>query len=394
MRQHSAGRMEKVAEAVIPEIARAIAAHPETVSLGQGVVFYPPPPTALEYARRRMAADDRHVYGPVAGLPELHEAIAAKLAAHNGIQLGTGQTLFVTAGANMAFNALMLAVCDPGDEVILLLPYYFNHEMTATMCGCKVKCVPTGDDYHPLVENIKDAITGKTRAIVTVSPNNPSGAVYPERSLRAINALCAERGICHISDEAYEDFTFGGRRHFSPASQAGTEDHTVSLFSMSKSHGFASWRIGYMVAPRRLHDALTKIQDNVLICPPAISQFAAIECLNHGARYIRQMKQTIDANRELCLDKLAPLIARGLISAPPAEGGMYLFVRLNTGLDDTRIAHRLIAEHRVAAIPGSAFGAACNPSLRISYGALTTARLRTGIERLVRGLRAILKAPA
>lgn len=379
--------MNAVDEAIIPLINRRIAQTAGTISLGQGVVFYPPPPQAILYAMKQMAGSgNQHLYGPVEGLPELCEALTSKLNNDNKIKLDDRQMIFVTAGANMAFNALMLACCTPGDEVILLLPYYFNHEMTATMCGCKVRCVRTDDNFRPLLENIKNAVGPKTRALVTVSPNNPSGCVYSEKTLTAINALCAEHNIYHISDEAYENFTYG-MPHFSPASIPSSGAHTLSLFSMSKSYGFASWRIGYMVVPKQLAKALTKVQDNILICPPAISQYAAIACLRYGRPYLKEQLRVIEANRKLCLEKLAPLTEQSIISTPPAAGAIYLFVRLNTDIPDRQISYRLIDKYQVAVIPGSAFGPLGQPALRISYGALTTASLEDGIERLVAGLR-------
>ena len=131
------------------------------------------------------------------------------------------------------------------------------------------------------------AITPRTRAIVTISPNNPSGAVYPKATLAAVNALCSERGIYHISDEAYEYFVYDGAEHFSPASLPGATEHTISLYSFSKAYGFASWRIGYMVIPEALTVAVRKAQDTILICPPVVSQHAALGALAAPADYRR-----------------------------------------------------------------------------------------------------------
>ena len=132
---------------------------------------------------------------------------------------------------------------------------------------------------------IERAITPRTRAVVTVSPNNPTGAVYPESTLRAVNTLCRDRGIFHIHDEAYEYFTYGGAGHFSPGSLPEAAGHTISLFSLSKAYGMASWRIGYMVIPEVLAEAVNKIQDTILICPPAVSQHAAIAALEVGRSF-------------------------------------------------------------------------------------------------------------
>lgn len=392
MHNKGSDRMRWVDEAIIPLISQAIKDKPGTISLGQGVVNYPPPPQALESAHQRMAepSNSQHLYGSVQGIDELQQAIVEKIQRHNNIDLGSPQAIFVTAGANMAFHALILAICDIGDEVILLTPYYFNHEMTITMCGNQAKCVATDQDYQPVIADIEKNITEKTKAVVTVSPNNPSGAVYSQKVLSEINALCARYNIYHISDEAYEHFVFAQHHHFSPASLATAEPHTATMFSMSKSYGFASWRIGYMIVPEHLRNALIKVQDNILICPPVVSQYAALACLQNGDAYLQQCLQVLDENRKLCLAALSSLIEKGIISAPPALGAMYLFVRLNSTVNDKELSQRLIDEYQVAVIPGSAFGDLSGPALRISYGALDRETLQEGMRRLSAGLHDIL----
>ena len=188
----------------------------------------------------------------------------------------------------MGFVNAVLAITDPGDEIILNTPYYFNHEMAITMADCKAVCVPTDENYQLRPEPIEKAITTRTRAVVTISPNNPSGAVYPEKTLRQVNDLCRRHGIYHISDEAYEYFIYDGARHFSPGSIAGSSQHTISLFSLSKAYGFASWRIGWMVIPERLFRPIRKIQDTILICPPVISQWAAVGAMRVGPVLLRR----------------------------------------------------------------------------------------------------------
>ena len=194
--------MATIQDPIIPVIARLVRQHPGTLSLGQGVVHYGPPRAALDAVRRFGDLPEEHLYGPVQGQPELLEEIARKLAADNKVMLGSGQSLMVTAGSNMAFLNAILAIADPGDEILLPLPWYFNQEMAIRMIGCIPVGVPTDDRYQLELDALRAAITPRTRAIVTVSPNNPTGAVYPESDLRAVNALCSEHGLYHISDEA------------------------------------------------------------------------------------------------------------------------------------------------------------------------------------------------
>jgi aspartate/methionine/tyrosine aminotransferase len=277
-------RIDAVQSPIIPILGEWIRQSPGTISLGQGMVSYGPPPQALEAIPAFLAREDAHRYGPVEGLPELVDALAQKLTHENRLPLDRSR-IAVTAGGNLAFVNALLAVADPGDEVILQAPFYFNHEMAVVMANCRPVVAPTDARYQLQLDRIEAAITPCTRAIVTISPNNPSGAVYPEADLRAVNALCAARGIWHIHDEVYEYFTYGPARHFSPGSLPGADAHTISLYSLSKAYGFASWRIGYMVIPHTLWTAVNKIQDTLLICAPHVSQAAAVGALAAGRAY-------------------------------------------------------------------------------------------------------------
>jgi aspartate/methionine/tyrosine aminotransferase len=256
------------------------------------------------------------------------------------------------------------------------------------MVGGRVVIVPTGDDYQPDPERIRAAITPRTRAVVTISPNNPTGAVYPESLLREINGICREHGIYHISDEAYEYFTYEGAEHFSPGSIERSGEHTISLYSLSKAYGFASWRIGYMVIPERLADAVSKIQDTILICPPVVSQFAAIGAIAAGREYAREHVATMAEARRAVLEKLREV--ESFCTIVPTAGAFYLLLRVDTEMDPLRLVERLVREHRVAVIPGTTFGLEEGCYLRLSYGALTPGEVEEGVGRLVEGLKAIV----
>jgi aspartate/methionine/tyrosine aminotransferase len=380
-------RLTAVQAPVIPIVGRWIAETPGTISLGQGVVSYGPPPEAVEAARRFGSAASDHRYGPVEGLPPLVDLLEAKLASENGIQVRPASRVLVTAGGNQAFMNAVLAVTDPGDEFILPAPYYFNHEMAIVMAGAHAVGVPTDDQYQLDVPAIAASITPRTRAVVTVSPNNPTGAVYSSEALTAVNELCRSRGIFHVHDEAYEYFTYGSARHFSPGSLEGAAPHTISLYSLSKAYGMASWRIGYMVVPESLSDAVNKIQDTVLICPPAVSQHAALAALLVGRAHAAAYVEHLDATRRLIFDILQADDVP--CDVPPADGAFYYLLRAHSRLDSMALTERLIREHRVAVIPGSAFADTAPSSIRISYGALDADSIAEGVGRLVSGLRAL-----
>jgi aspartate/methionine/tyrosine aminotransferase len=353
-------------------------------------VSWGPPPESLEAAARFGREPDEHRYGDVEGDGDLLELIAAKLRAENGIDAGRDGRVFVTAGGNMAFVEAILATCDEGDEVLLQAPYYFNHEMAVVMTGARPVAVPTDSRYGLDPDRIAAAMTDRTRVVVTISPNNPSGAVYDEAALRAVNALCAERGAFHVHDEVYEYFTYEGHRHFSPGSIPGAGRHTISLFSLSKAYGFASWRVGYMVVPDSLGDAIRKIQDTNLICAPRISQAAAVAALRVGRPYCERRLPGLDEVRRHLQRTLSTRPDRYTLG--PLDGAFYVLLRVRGRQSPMTLAERLVREHRVAAIPGTTFGLdGC--TLRVSYGALDAETVEEGLRRLTAGLAAILDEP-
>ena len=382
-----ATRMDQVQTPIIPVVGSWIRETPGTISLGQGVVHYGPPPEAVDAIREALTQPSMHQYHDVAGIGPLVAAIRQKLADDNRIDVDRGSRIMVTAGANMAFMHAAIVITSPGDEIILPAPFYFNHEMAIEMAGCRPVRVPTDDGYQLRLDLIEKAITDRTRAIVTISPNNPSGAVLSEASLRAVNDLCRARGLYHIADEPYEYFTYGAARHVSPGSFPNAEGHTISMYSLSKAYGYAGWRIGYMVYPEALASAMMKSQDTILICPTIASQLGAVAALKVGRRYCHPHVEELASIRDIVVSELAKLAP--LASVPAADGAFYVLLRVNRNVDPLVIGERLVREHKVAVIPGTAFGmSGCY--FRVAYGALQKVTVAEGIGRLVNGLRAVL----
>ena len=384
-------RMDAVQSPIIPVIGAMIRETPGTISLGQGVVHYGPPQAAVDAVRDALGSPESsrllHGYGDGSGYAPLVAAITAKLQAENGIDVGQGSRVMVTAGANMAFMHAVLATTAPGDEVILSVPFYFNHEMAVEMAGCRVVRVPTDERYQLRVEAIEAAITPRTRAVVTISPNNPSGAVLSAESLRAVNTLCAEHGLYHLSDEPYEYFTYGVA-HTSPGSFPGAAAHTISIFSLSKAFGFAGWRIGYVVYPAALFSAMMKSQDTLLINPTMAAQVGAEAALRVGRSYAEPYVRELASIRDIVFSELNTLAP--LARVPAADGAFYALLKVETALAPLALAERLIREYRVAVIPGDAFGMTDGCYFRVAFGALQKATVQEGIGRLVAGLQTIV----
>ncbi|MEM7370177.1 MAG: pyridoxal phosphate-dependent aminotransferase [Bacteroidota bacterium] len=382
-------RMERIQAPIIPIVGQWIKETPGTISLGQGIVYYSPPPQAKEKIQTFFQHPHNHHYQAVHGISPLLEAIRLKLHTDNKIDLSEAQKIVVTAGGNFAFSNAIFAIADPGEEIIVPTPYYFNHEMAITMAGCRTVEVMVDDNYQLRLDAMEAAITPKTRAILTVSPNNPSGVVYPETDLRAVNALCRKYGLYHIHDEAYEYFTYDGVEAFSPASIPDSESYTISLFSLSKAYGFASWRIGYMVIPSNLFEAIRKIQDTQLICAPVISQYAALGALEAGKAYSLSKSGPIRAARQQFLQAFSEL--EGLIDVPESAGAFYFLMRVRSQKSSNELAENLVRKHKIAVIPGSTFGLHQGCYLRIAYASLKEDLLEEGIQRLVKGLKAELE---
>ena len=388
-RLSASSRVLRVQDPVIPIVGRWVRENPGTISLGQGVVHFQPPAAVWSALQSTDAHEANwHCYGDVRGSDSLRSAICKKISSENGFDVQPANSVVVTAGSNMAFFQSVLAIADPGDEIVLIGPYYFNHEMAILLAGCSPVIVPSGPDYQPNIEALKCAVTSRTRAIVTISPNNPTGAVYPESTLREISDVCKLGGIYHISDEAYEYFTYEGASHFSPGCIDGAAGFTISLFSLSKAFGMAGWRTGYAVIPRHLDLAFAKIQDTNLICPPGINQHAAEIAITQGRPWTEQFMSEFATVRQQVLDVLKSLSDR--LEVPNPQGAFYVLLKLHEPVEEMQLVERLVREYGVAVLPGGTFGTEVS-SLRISYGALDAATIGEGLERLRSGLQALVR---
>jgi len=391
-----AQRLGAVLAPVIPRLGDLMRRRPDALSLAQGMVGWAPPPGVLDAVRQALEQPgfSLHRYGSTWGEPALLEQVARKLSTGNGLDL-EGAALVVTSGSNMAFAALAQVICDPGSEVILPLPYYFNHAMAVQLAGGVVVAVDGGPIPDPAL--LAAAITPRTRAIVTISPSNPSGVVLPRAVLTAINQLCASHGLLHISDEAYELFVHGSEPHFSPGSLAGAGSHTVSLYSLSKAYGLAGWRMGYAAFPLSLQPALAKVIDTFEICPASLSQRAAAAALATDPAWAMARVAGLAPRRAQLLEAVRQWQVRGwpvrLWAEPDgAFYGLLVVDGLKDGggqpLNSDGLMERLVLENGVATVSGSAFGlelpGAC--VVRLSYGMLGHADLAEALQRLGRGL--------
>ena len=377
------GRTYKIQEAPIVKLLAESRVPSDVVDLGQGVPFYGPPREAILAATETLGRESGFKYSPDAGIVSFREAIAEKLAVENRVEVDSDKNVMVTAGANKAFANAIFSVTRPGDSVLVLSPYYFNHLMCIQLAGCQPIIANVDRDYQPPIERIAEKITKRVKAIVLVSPNNPTGAVYARNAIKELGALCAENDIYLITDETYEHFVYDDAQHVSALELDNRIDHTISLFSFSKSYGMSGYRIGYAIFPQRIYNEMLKVQDTLTICAPSSLQAAAEAAIKLGAAYPKRFVPRIEKVRRIFIEKLAH---SDFAEMPVTKGSYYFLLRLKTKKNDWDVAKRLIEEYGVITIPGQVFGTRF-PALRVAYANVDESMAEKGISRLIKGLK-------
>jgi aspartate/methionine/tyrosine aminotransferase len=380
------GRTQRIQEAPIVKLISDAKLPSDVVDLGQGVPFYGPPKEAMLAAIEALQEESGFKYSPDSGFPELRETIARKLVSENGVEANPSSNIMVTAGANQAFVNAILSITRPGDDILVLSPYYFNHIMAVQLAGCKPVVIDTDRDYQPIVERIGKRISKRARAIVLVSPSNPTGAVYSKGTINEIGKLCAKNGIYLITDETYEHFIYDDAKFVSALSLDKEIEHTISLFSFSKSYGMSGYRIGYAIFPAGIYREMLKVQDTLTICAPSPLQVAAEAAMRLGAAYPKQFIPRIERVRKIFIQRLTGL---DFVEMPVTKGSYYFLLRLRTKKSDWNIAKRLIEKYGVITIPGGVFGTRY-PALRVAYANVDESMAEKGISRLEKGLQEML----
>lgn len=323
-------------------------------------------------------------YTPSAGAKDLKQAIAQKLQNENGVTVAPDQ-IVVSCGAKHALYNSMQVLVNPGDEVILLAPYWMTYADQIRLAGGTPVVVKGAveADFVPTVEQLAAAVTNKTKALVLNSPSNPSGAVLPEETLRAIAGLATKHGFWIVADEIYERLIYG-RKHLSIASLG--EDvaaRTITINGCSKTFAMTGWRIGYAAAPLAVAKAMSNLQDQVTSNPTSFAQKGAIAALAMSSESVEAMRAEFEARRDLIVGLLAKI--PNLKTSVP-KGAFYVFPDFSAYLNggtDLDLAAYLLDEARVATVPGSVFEGAGH--LRLSYAA-SRADIEKGMNRITEAL--------
>ena len=349
-------RVQGFTESVIREMTRVVS-QLGGVNLAQGMPNFPPPAELIEAAHRAIDGDF-HQYAITWGAQSLRAAIADKYRAFYGMDVDPERHVTVCCGATETMLATLLAVLNPGDEVIIFEPFYENYGPGCIISGAQPVFVPLEPpDFSFDPDRLRQAISPRTRAIVFNSPNNPSGKVFSRAELQTIADLCLEHDLLAITDEIYEHIVFDGLGHTPIATLPGMADRTITISGISKSYSVTGWRVGYAVAPEELSVGIRRAHDFVTVGAPAPLQEAAVTALRLPRDYYGRLRDAYQARRDL----LWSYIERAGFVAWKPSGAYYILTDVTrfmkaTGIqDDYAFAMYLIKEVGVATVPGSSF---------------------------------------
>lgn len=348
------------------------------INMGSGTPDFVPPPYVFE-AMEQALKEQRIQYTAWTGIPELRAAIAGKLKTENNVEVDPNSEIIVTSGAQEALMATLMTLLDSGDEVITPSPHYDEYTRDARVLGGTLLPVATSPESNFTIDvgALADAITPRTRALIIVSPNNPTGTVLPESTLTQIADLAIARDLLVIADEIYEYYTYDGHQHVSMASLAGMRERTITINSFSKSFGMTGMRLGYIAAPAPLIEAMLPFHHAMMICANVVTQYGGLAVLSQPRDWFADVLREYDRRRRLWMSRL------DAIPLPYSEpqGAYYVFIDIRpTGLTSAEFVARARDEARLVFQPGTIGGGAGEGFIR---GALTkgSPEFEEGLER-------------
>lgn len=352
----------------------------DVIALGRGDPDFHTPAHIVTAAKAAMDGNQHHYTGPT-GLPALREAIAADLAASHGLDYGADE-IVVTAGVQEAIMLAMLGLVAPGDEVLITSPRFTTYDTAVRLCGGVPVPVPTfeRDDFALDVAEIERRVTDRTKLLVLVSPNNPTGAVTPPAAIRAIADLAVRRDLLVIADEIYAKLVYAPNEHLSTATVPGLKERTVTLNGFSKTYAMTGWRVGYLAAPLDFVAMMTEPRHTLSINTCTISQHAALAALTGPQQPLHDM---IAAYAERRGYLMTALDAVGLTYGHPG-GAFYIYTNVSsTGLPAPEFCERLLSQTGVMVFPGTMFGDDSQDYIRISY-LQPLDRIKMAMDRIAR----------
>ena len=355
----------------------------DTISLGVGEPDFITP-YHIRNAAINSIIDGETQYTPNRGLLTLRREIAYYLDHRYGTDYNPETEIIVTVGASESIDIALRAIVAPGDEVLVPEPSYVSYSPSVIFAGGTPVGVETtaATDFRLTAEAVRSAITDRTKALILPYPNNPTGAIMEREDLLKLAEVIREKQILVISDEIYSELTYGDRPHLSFATMPGMHELTLTINGFSKAFAMTGWRVGYVCGPAELIDVMNKIHQYGILCAPRQGQAAALAALRigreNGYEDVIRMRESYDRRRRLMVDGFRSM---GLDCFEPL-GAFYVFPSIKkTGLDSETFCSRLLQEHSVACVPGTAFGACGEGHIRCSY-ATALDKLNTALERM------------
>ncbi len=335
-------------------------------------------PQHIKDACVKALADGKTKYTAAAGLPELREAICAKLLVDNGLEYTPGQVSVNCGAKHSCFNAI-LATCGPGDEVIIPAPYWTSYPDMVRIAGATPVIVETKQEngWKMTAAEFEEAMSPATKLVILNSPSNPTGAVYAKEELEAIGEIAAAEDILILSDEIYEKLVYDETPHISIASLSKElKDLTIVVNGFSKAYSMTGWRLGYTAAPKAIADAIDTIQSHTTSAPATFAQWGALAALQGDQQVIEDMRMEFDLRRGYMLNRFNKL---GQVSVVEPKGAFYFLVNIGKmGIKSVNFAEKLLSRTHVAVVPGIAFGA--DDTVRFSY-ACSLDVIKKGLDR-------------
>ena len=355
----------------------------DIIGLGAGEPDYNTPQHIIDAAMQSMN-EGQTKYTPSAGLPKLKAAIAAKLKRDQGLEYKPSE-IIVGSGAKHALYTLFQAILDEEDEVIVPIPYWVSYPEQIKLAGGKPVYVVGSEEnqYKITKEQLEEAITNKTKAVIINSPSNPTGMLYSKDELEAIGKVCLDHDILIISDEIYEKLVYGTAKHISIAEiSPELKKQTIIINGVSKSHSMTGWRIGYAAGDEAIIKAMTNLASHSTSNPTTTAQYGAIAAYDGPQEPVEEMRQAFESRLDTIYGKLVDIPG---VSCIKPQGAFYLFPNVKRAIELTGFSNveefttALLEEAQVAVIPGSGFGAPDN--IRLSY-ATSLDLLEAAVERI------------
>src|SRR5262245_56473127 len=363
------------------------AAGEDVVGFGAGEPDFDTPQHIKDACAQALAAGFTK-YTPAAGIPELRQAIADKHKRENGLNYKPSQVIVSCGGKHSCYN-IILATCQEGDEVIIPAPYWLSYPEMVKLAGATPVILQTTDktEFKVTPEQLRAAITPRTRLFILNSPSNPTGSVYTPEEIKALGDLCVERGVLIMSDEIYEHLLYDGAVHKSVASFSQAHfEHTIVVHGFAKAWSMTGWRLGWCAAPEPIAKAIDAIQSHSTSNPTSFAQKGAVAALNGPQDHLKGWLAEFARRRTYGWKRLNSIPG---ISCVNVKGAFYLFPNISgTGLKSTEFCARLLEAEKVAAVPGIAFGA--DNYIRLSY-ATSMSNIEKGLERIERFVRVLNK---